>query len=253
MARHFKLTEETPLERLIKQLKTGARQQQYEAVEELGRLTDSGAVPVLIEALKDRDSSLRWRAAQALARQGDLRAIEPLIEALHNEVPAVREEVIRALAALRARRSIPALRELVHDPDLNVSRAATEALEQFGVRAARQRPPRRRDQPAPSRGRPAQNDLTTLLSALALLAFLAALVGNLMMGTHFDLLWVGGLALIWVLGAWLLGYGLNSLMGRVPGGSVMAAVTGFIVVLFGLAILGLVAFVVAKLRLYVWQ
>jgi HEAT repeat protein len=254
MPRHFSLTEQTPLEKLTKQLESGSRQQQYEAVEALGKLTDSAVVPVLIEeALKDRDSSVRWRAAQALARQGDPRAIEPLIEALRDEVPAVREQVVRALGVLEAKRAVPHLRQLIHDPDMDVSHAAVEALEQIGVRVGRGRPAKQEMARQP-RPRAARNELAALLSIVALLVFLAALIGNLLLGMHFDLLWIGGLALVWALGAWLMGAGLNNLGigGRSQeGGGVLSVIGGMLGLLLGLVILAVVVYVVAVRRLYI--
>ncbi len=100
-------------------------------------LFDRGeALPDLVECYKhaDRDALLRFYTVQLMGFSGDRRAIGPVLEALDDPAADVRAEACRALEDLRARDAKEALEARTRDVDVDVRRAAREALAQLGLR-----------------------------------------------------------------------------------------------------------------------
>ncbi len=100
-------------------------------------LFDRGeALPDLVECYKisTKDPLLRFYAVQLMGFSGDPRAIEAVIPALDDPQADVRAEACRALEDLRARDARDALEARTRDLDVDVRRAAREALENLGLR-----------------------------------------------------------------------------------------------------------------------
>ena len=100
-------------------------------------LFDRGeALPDLVECYQQsrKDPMLRFYAVQLMGFSGDRRAVEPVLHALDDPEPEVRAEACRAAEDLRAREAVPLLQARTRDVDVEVRRAAREALEQLGAR-----------------------------------------------------------------------------------------------------------------------
>lgn len=96
---------------------------------------DGGAVPVLVAHLKDPRPEVKAASAEALGRVGATSAAGPLVETLlTNRFGAIREIVV-ALERLGAA-SLPALVPALANPDLEVRKAATEAVAVIGTPGA---------------------------------------------------------------------------------------------------------------------
>ena len=70
------------------------------AVQALGIIGESRAVPQIVEALKDPDAGVRHESAIALGHIGDPRAVSPLIESLNDAKENVRMAVMATLCSL---------------------------------------------------------------------------------------------------------------------------------------------------------
>lgn len=100
-------------------------------------LFDRGeAIPDLVECYQHhpKDTLLRFYAVQLMGFSGDSRAIDPVMLALDDPEADVRAEACRALEDLRAKQAIELLRARTRDVDVEVRRAAREALDQLGGR-----------------------------------------------------------------------------------------------------------------------
>lgn len=87
------------------------------AVESLGLLGDSVALPALASALKFRDEETRQEAAWSLGYLGDPAALASLTQALQDRSFQVRFAAAFSLAILRRPESIPALGSLLNDKE----------------------------------------------------------------------------------------------------------------------------------------
>ncbi len=97
---------------------------------DVGRL--GGAVPALISHLKDPRPEVKAASAEALGRLGDPAAAGPLVNTLlTNRTGAVREIVV-ALERI-GRPALPALVPALATPELEVRKAATEAVAVIGT------------------------------------------------------------------------------------------------------------------------
>lgn len=97
----------------------------------LWELKDRRAVEALIAALADEDGHVRSVAAQALGDFGDARAVEPLIEVL-GEGPSAQLSAAESLGKLGDVRAVTPLAATLEDADLDLYKAAAEALERIG-------------------------------------------------------------------------------------------------------------------------
>lgn len=91
------------------------------------------AVPVLIEGLKDEDKDVRTAAAAALISIGpEARfAVGTLVRALKDEDYFVRWNSAVALGEIGDKEAVPALMEALADENIDVRKAATDALEKI--------------------------------------------------------------------------------------------------------------------------
>lgn len=91
------------------------------------------AVPVLIEALKDGDRDVRTAAAAALISIGpEARfAVGTLVRALRDEDYFVRWNSVVALGEIGDKEAVPALMETLTDENIDVRKAAADALEKI--------------------------------------------------------------------------------------------------------------------------
>ena len=101
------------------------------AVQALGIMGESRAVPNLIDALKDADPWVRHEAAVALGRVGDPHAVAPLIESLNDPLEHVRMAAMATLCSLGQASISPLIQALV-DKNEDVSRRAALALATIG-------------------------------------------------------------------------------------------------------------------------
>lgn len=103
------------------------------ALEILGRLGDSRAIPVLVQALSKH---LRFAvlgvhpAARALGQIGDPAALLPLFDLLSSPDLGLRRNAIQALGQLHSREAVPTLVNLLDDPE--ICNAAIGALMEIG-------------------------------------------------------------------------------------------------------------------------
>ncbi len=103
----------------------------YFAVEALGEIGDSSAVPALIEDL-EKDDMLSSGAAFALGKIGDRSAVPALIKALKSKDPLTRVRAVNALGTIEDTSAVPDLtRVIVEDKNPDVKIAAAEALRKF--------------------------------------------------------------------------------------------------------------------------
>jgi HEAT repeat protein len=91
------------------------------------------AVPVLIEGLKDEDKDVRTAAAAALISIGpEARfAVGTLVRALKDEDYFVRWNSAVALGEIGDKEAVPALMETLADENIDVRKAAADALEKI--------------------------------------------------------------------------------------------------------------------------
>ncbi len=124
------------LERLKSDLAWTVRRKAATALGPLGVVaSDGGAVPVLVAHLKDPRPEVKAASAEALGRVGATSAAGPLVETLlTNRFGAVREIVV-ALERLGGA-SLPALVPALANPELEVRKAATEAVAVIGTPGA---------------------------------------------------------------------------------------------------------------------
>ncbi len=127
------------------------------AVEGLGRLGDTGAVPLLVGALGDPDVSVASSSAESLGELKATDAVEPLLallakalEAMESSDPAQARrwqsvvpeaeppvcKVIRALGDIGDPRAVPALTALLKHPENHVMDIAADALGTLHATAA---------------------------------------------------------------------------------------------------------------------
>ncbi len=99
----------------------------------LGRIGPDAkvAVTALIETLTDRTTAVS--SIRALVQIDAQAAIPVLIKTLSNKYDYIREETAEALGGIgpEARAALPALKQLTKDPDRQVAKAATEAIERI--------------------------------------------------------------------------------------------------------------------------
>lgn len=103
----------------------------YLAVEALGGLHDTAAIPSLIRCLVGGSSGIRWKAAEALGTLGPA-AVKPLVAALSSADEDVRWMAALALGATRDGAAVDPLITLFRDPDRFVRGRATAALAMIG-------------------------------------------------------------------------------------------------------------------------
>jgi HEAT repeat protein len=96
----------------------------------------AGAVPVLHAAVNSKDASLIGRALAALARFGaQLRGLaRSPTDMVDSPDPRQRLAAVPAVRALSVAERVPLLRRLVADPDLEVRRAAVDAIEDVATK-----------------------------------------------------------------------------------------------------------------------
>ena len=125
-----------PLRQTLDHPKAEVRAAAARALAELGRAAQA-AVPRLEEALRDPDRTVRLNVAEALLRADrDLNrpALQYLARALKDKDRAHRLESLRILADLGPRAGVaaPAFGAMISDPDVIVSKQASQALSRLG-------------------------------------------------------------------------------------------------------------------------
>jgi HEAT repeat protein len=119
---------------LIQTSRVDARQQQYEAINELKGLHKAGNAQViaqLLESLRGPDAEVRSNVIKILKEgpfRDDPRVIEPIIRALEDENPRVRYEAAYALADLQTTAAVTPLIAVLNDEDESVQEYAVYAL-----------------------------------------------------------------------------------------------------------------------------
>ena len=131
-----KLGDPSAVEPLAGALKDADRDVRKVAVEALGKLGDPRAVDPLVEILDDPNDpdshdTLRRAACGALGELGAL-GVPRLIEALSDWRQPVRLAAVRALASAGDQRAVQPFVATLMDSDLEVRRAAVEALDTLG-------------------------------------------------------------------------------------------------------------------------
>ncbi len=107
------------------------------AAEALGELHDERAIEPLVAALRDDDQDVASKAAFGLAALGELGG-RRLLDSLQDHDGRVRGWAVTALTAaavdgtFEGNRAIVPLQPLLHDPDVDVQRAAVQALRLLG-------------------------------------------------------------------------------------------------------------------------
>jgi HEAT repeat protein len=109
------------------------------AIERLGKLGDTAAVPPLIESLVNsaNEPGVRVKAAEVLGELGDRRAVEPLLSAAVSNSRDLRVASIVALGRIGDGSTADALFNAAHDDDPQVRSAAIDALSRLGVSVER--------------------------------------------------------------------------------------------------------------------
>ncbi|HOT91379.1 MAG TPA: HEAT repeat domain-containing protein [Anaerolineae bacterium] len=116
-------------QRCIDNLKSPNPRQRSQAVQELGRLKATCAVPHLITLLReDVNTYVRSACAEALGHIGDSAAIFPLMDALRDPCSFVRRAAAIALGQMQAREAQGALLNALNDGNFYVRRAAINAI-----------------------------------------------------------------------------------------------------------------------------
>jgi HEAT repeat protein len=109
----------------------------------LALLGERSTMPLLVEALKDPDADMRVAAADALGLVGDVAAIEPLIVAQLDSETRVRQAALKAVVRVdyrwhrnaRAFSTLPLLKQALRSEDYSIRAAAAELMERiFGIR-----------------------------------------------------------------------------------------------------------------------
>ena len=108
------------------------------SVDAIGEINSPSAmiVDALIPLLHDEEYLVRLKAAETLGkfRQLSLKAEKPLLDLLKDPVPIVRGFAVEAVTkVLPFNKSTPVLIPLLKDPDWNVRRKATVALDTIGT------------------------------------------------------------------------------------------------------------------------
>ncbi len=107
------------------------------AMDALGLIGDSRAVPRLIRGLEDPAMSVRRSAMVALLRLEAMIAVPRVIRRLHDESGGVRVLAATVLGRFEDPRAVPALVQSLRDPQWYVRQAAATALGEIGdLRAA---------------------------------------------------------------------------------------------------------------------
>lgn len=127
-----RLKERGDIKGLVRAINNKDHGVQYEAVEALGDLRDSSAIPALMGALTgDQYSGIRWKAVEALTKIGP-DSVPPLIEVLKNPDPDIRWKAAVALGEIGDPRGIDPLVKLLDDSDRFVRSRAAYALIHIG-------------------------------------------------------------------------------------------------------------------------
>ena len=102
------------------------------AAASLAILGERSTMPLLVEAHKDHDPDMRMAAAEALGLVGDVEAIEPLILAQLDSETRVRQAALKALVRVdyrwhrnsRAFETLPLLKRALRNEDYSIRAAA---------------------------------------------------------------------------------------------------------------------------------
>lgn len=112
-------------------LKSQSWETRKQAVETLGDIKATEAVPSLILSLKDEHYQVRVKAVQALGKIKDIKAFESLIQALNDESIDVRQNAANALGDIGDFRAVEALTQAKEDKSWWVRSAAKGALKKI--------------------------------------------------------------------------------------------------------------------------
>ena len=101
----------------LKNLKSSNIVIKREAINKLGKLQITEAVPVMIRLLSEDSAEIRPDIIEALGNIGDRTALYSLINRLNDDNLRVREKVIEALGKLADKRAVPALVSILEQKD----------------------------------------------------------------------------------------------------------------------------------------
>jgi HEAT repeat protein len=110
---------------LLKKLTDAHWQVRQLAVQKLGEIGDSAAIPGLLTALDDADNDVREAVVEALV---SFEAVSGLIDALQHRSQNARRAAVMALGQLQDEAAIPGLIEMLQDVSAWVRIPAAEAL-----------------------------------------------------------------------------------------------------------------------------
>ncbi|MEC8894666.1 MAG: HEAT repeat domain-containing protein [Candidatus Poribacteria bacterium] len=122
------------LEALMKQIHNSDIQVRCGAIQNLGMIGDSTAVPALIHALKDPDELVRGYVVEALSSIGQPtgNVIPALLDALDDKDPEVRLYAAEGLGKIGEPVTIPELIQALDDPNESVAAAIAQTLQIIG-------------------------------------------------------------------------------------------------------------------------
>ncbi|HIP10331.1 MAG TPA: HEAT repeat domain-containing protein, partial [Rhodospirillales bacterium] len=122
------------LEALMKQIHNSDIQVRCEAIQNLGMIGDSTAVPALIHALEDPDELVRGYVVEALSSIGQPtgNVIPALLDALDDKDPEVRLYAAEGLGKIGEPVAIPELIQALDDPNESVAAAIAQTLQIIG-------------------------------------------------------------------------------------------------------------------------
>jgi HEAT repeat protein len=114
---------------LVKLVRAGDTRVRLASIWALGQIEDARAVPDIIVTLQDPNAAVRALSAEVLGSLEKPEAIKPLEGALARDTePKVRVEAASSLGKISSSSSGAALGRALSDPDVEVRRAAAEAL-----------------------------------------------------------------------------------------------------------------------------
>jgi HEAT repeat protein len=109
----------------------------------LGQMGERSSIPLLVQSLKDSDADVRVAVSEALGAIGDVEAIEPLVMAQLDPETSVRQAALKAAVRVdhrwyrnaRAYRALPALKAAARSDVYSTRGAAAELLDRiFSIR-----------------------------------------------------------------------------------------------------------------------
>jgi|GEM_PF-2682156 len=126
--RPFSIEQETDIPILLRFVREGSEEEQWQALNRLRRLQDPNLVETLLAELQNPESDSRVVAARVLGMFRERRAINPLLAALNEDDNILRQAAVEALGRLRDPHAVKPLIVLLADKDTAVRKAAVTSL-----------------------------------------------------------------------------------------------------------------------------